>query len=308
MTGMPGHSYSGTLSPLTEDQIEIRDRLKRHVETLAGDIGERNTVRYKELEQSASYIEEVFKDLGYRVLTQNFEADNRVVRNIEAEITGKTRPEEIVVIGAHYDSARGTPGADDNATGTASVLELARLLKGQTLARTVRFVLFVNEELPFFGTEHMGSWVYARRSHELGERIIGMLSIEMTGYYSDVEGSQKYPFPFSYFYPSTGNFIAFVGNLSSRSLVRKCVASFRNHTKFPSEGAAAPGEIKGVGWSDHWAFWQEDYQAVMITDTAFFRYKYYHTLKDTPDKIDYTNMARVVSGLRYVILDLADTE
>lgn len=308
VTGMPGRSYSGTLPPLTEDQIKIRDRLKRHVEILAGDIGERNTVRYEELEQSAGYIEEVFKGLGYRVSVQSFEVDNKVVRNVEVEITGKTRPEEIVVIGAHYDSARGTPGADDNATGTAAVLELARLLKGQSPARTVRFVAFVNEELPFFGTEYMGSWVYARRSSGLGEKIAGMLSIEMAGYYSDVEGSQKYPFPFSYFYPKIGNFIAFVGNLSSRSLVRKCVESFRKHAAFPSEGAAAPGRITGVGWSDHWAFWQEGYQAVMVTDTAFFRYKYYHTSGDTPDKIDYPNMARVVSGLRGVILDLAGTE
>jgi Peptidase family M28. len=118
----------------------------------------------------------------------------------------------------------------------------------------------------------------------------------------------KIPFPFSYFYPSTGNFIGFVADLSSRSLVRKCISSFRKHAAFPSEGAAAPSLIEEVGWSDHWAFWQEGYPAIMITDTAPFRYRYYHTPEDTPDKIDYTNTARVVSGLRHVAVNLAGTE
>jgi Zn-dependent M28 family amino/carboxypeptidase len=308
VTGMSGGSYSGARPPLTEDEAEIRDRLRDHLEVLAGDIGERNTLNYKQLQESANYIENTLEGFGYEVSSQEFTADGKSVRNIEVEITGASLPQEIVVIGAHYDSARGTPGADDNGTGTVAVLELARLLKGRSMTRTVRLVLFPNEELPFFGTEYMGSLVYARRSQERGEKVVGMLSLEMLGYYSDEDGSQNYPSPFSYFYPSTGNFVAFVGNLSSRPLVRKCVGSFRRHTKFPSEGAAAPGRITGVGWSDHWAFWEQGYQAVMVTDTAFFRNMYYHTPEDTPDKIDYEGMARVVSGLRHVVADLADME
>src|SRR5438128_912564 len=152
-----------------------------------------------------------------------------------------------------------------------------RLLAGRQLARTVRFVAFVNEEGPFFQTDAMGSWVYARRSHARGEQIVAMLSIETIGFYSDVAGSQHYPFPFGLFYPRTGNFIGFVGNIASRALVQRSLAAFREHTALPSEGVAAPGSMTGIGWSDHWAFWHEGYPALMVTDTALFRYAPYHT-------------------------------
>jgi Iap family predicted aminopeptidase len=132
-----------------------------------------------------------------------------------------------------------------------------------------------------------------------------MLSIETIGYYSEVSGSQNYPFPFSYFYPTTANFIGFIGNFSSRRLVRRAIGTFREHTRFPSEGLAAPGGVTGVGWSDHWSFWQEGYPAIMVTDTALFRYDYYHTPQDTPDKLDYARTARVVTGLTRVVADLA---
>ncbi len=210
-----------------------------------------------------------------------------------------------MVVGAHYDSVAGTRGANDNASGTAAVLEVARLLAGRDLARTVRFVAFVNEEPPYFKTEQMGSRVYARRSRERGERIVAMLSIETIGYYRDEPGTQKYPFPFSLFYPAEGNFIGFVGNLGSRSLVRRCVGSFRSHAAFPSEGAALPGWITGVDWSDHWSFWKEGYAAVMVTDTAPFRYPWYHDSADTADRLDYERTARVVAGIARVVADLA---
>jgi Peptidase family M28 len=209
-------------------------------------------------------------------------------------------------VGGHYDSVLGSPGANDNATGTAAVLELARLLAGQQLARTVRFVAFVNEEAPFFQTDAMGSWVYARRSRARGEQVVGMLSIETIGFYSDVVGSQHYPFPFGLFYPRTGNFIGFVGDIASRALVRRSIAAFRQHTPFPSEGVAAPGWMTGIGWSDHWAFWQEGYPGVMVTDTALFRYAPYHTREDTPNRMNYDYMARVVVGLARVVTLLAD--
>jgi Zn-dependent M28 family amino/carboxypeptidase len=185
------------------------------------------------------------------------------------------------------------------------MLELARLLAGQRLPRTVRFVAFANEEAPFFSTAGMGSWQYARQAHARGERIVAMLSLETLGYYSDTVGSQRYPFPFGLFYPRVGNFIGFVGNTASRHLVRRSIASFRQHAAFPSQGTAAPGWLTGVGWSDHWAFWQHGYAAMMITDTALFRYAPYHTPTDTPDKIDYASMARVVAGLASVVTDLA---
>ena len=154
----------------------------------------------------------------------------------------------------------------------------------------------------------MGSLVYAKRCQELGDNVVAMLSLEMLGCYSDEPGTQKYPSLFSLFYPSTGNFIGFVGNFASRKLVRQCITAFRRHVDFPSEGAALPESIPGVGWSDHWSFWQVGYPALMVTDTALYRYDHYHLRSDTPDKIDFDRFARVVKGLEVVIAELAGVE
>jgi hypothetical protein len=166
-------------------------------------------------------------------------------------------------------------------------------------------VAFVNEEPPYFGTSRMGSTVYAKRACANGDNIVAMLSLETIGCYSQEKGSQKYPLPFGWFYPDRGNFIGFVANLGSRGLVRRCIASFRNHTRFPSEGVAAPGWITGIDWSDHRSFWQAGYPAIMITDTAPFRYDHYHRPTDTPDRVDYESMARVVAGIARIVEDLA---
>jgi Zn-dependent M28 family amino/carboxypeptidase len=231
-----------------------------------------------------------------------------MVANLEVELPGGAQRQEIVVIGGHYDSVPGCPGANDNATGVAAVLEMAHLLTGTPLPRTVRLVAFVNEEAPFFGTDAMGSRVYARRARARGERIVAMLSLETIGYYTDAADSQQYPAPFHLFYPRVGNFIGFVGDLASWRLVRRSIASFRRHTVFPSEGTAAPRWLTDIGRSDHWAFWQEGYPGVMITDTAPFRYTPYHTPGDTPEQIDYANLARVVAGLARVVTELAGRE
>jgi len=211
-----------------------------------------------------------------------------------------------VIVGAHYDSVSGTAGANDNASGVAAVLELARLLQGSKLRRPVRFVFFVNEEPPYFQTMEMGSFVYARQLHSDKVAVSAMISVETIGFYSDVPGSQKYPPVLSWFYPSRGNFIGFVGNSESQPLVRRCVRAFRQATQFPSEGVAAPDDWPGVGWSDHWSFWQQRYPAIMVTDTAVFRYPYYHTKLDRFDKVDFQKMSRVVEGLRDVIVSLAN--
>jgi len=285
----------------------LRDHLKQHVWVLADEIGERNIWHLEELEASAGYIEEEFREVGYDVEKQVFKVDDIPVANLEAERLGTTRPEEIVVIGAHYDSVIGSPGANDNASGVAALLAMARFLVDEELARTVRFVAFVNEEPPFFQTDAMGSRVYASRSRRHGEQIIAMLSLETIGYYSEEAGSQRYPFPFGFFYPHTANFIGFVGNMSSRHLLHQVMAIFREHTDFPCEGVAAPGWMTGIGWSDHWSFWKEGFPAVMVTDTALYRYRYYHTPEDTPDKIDYARLARVVTALTRVVVELANT-
>ncbi len=308
MTRMPGRSYEGPLESLSEHESALRDQLKAHVVMLAGAIGERNLRRYQALNAAADYISQQFQEMGYTVREQTFVVEGKDVKNLEAELSGKSRPQESILFGAHYDSVAGSPGANDNASGVAALLALARLANQQRFARTVRFVAFVNEELPYFQTRHMGSRVYALGCAQRGERIAAMLSLETIGYYSDLDSSQSYPFPFGFFYPRTGNFVGFVGNLASRDLVRRIVAGFRKHTRFPSEGVAAPGIIPGISWSDQWSFWEEGYPAVMVTDTAFYRYGQYHTLRDTPEIIDYESMARVVAGLGHVLGGLAGLE
>jgi Zn-dependent M28 family amino/carboxypeptidase len=305
-TKFPGRSFTGALPAATDDQTELAARLRAHVEMLAGTIGERNVFHPDGLLAAAAYLEKAFRDYGHEPAPLFYTVQKQEVRNIEVTIPGVTKPNEIVVIGAHYDSVRGCVGANDNGSGTAAVLEMARLLKDKKLARTVRLVAFVNEEPPFFQTESMGSLVYARLCKKRGDNIVAMFTPETIGYYSDAKNSQRYPFPFNLFYPNKGNFIAFVGNADSRSLIARSVASFRKHAKFPSEAAAVPGSIPGVGWSDHWSFWQEGWPGFMATDTAPFRYPHYHTVQDTPEKIDYERTARVVMGLTRVAQDLAN--
>ena len=305
MFSMPGQSYTGPLPPLTTEEQGMADRMKRHVEVLAREIGARSTVALKGLRRAERYVEATLRELGFTPSVQPFDSDGVEVKNFEAEIRGETRPDEIVVVGAHYDSFLFVPAANDNASGVAALLEIARELRGARLACTVKFVVFVNEEPPHFARDTMGSRIYAQAAKKRGDRITGMLALETIGYYSNQKGSQHYPPPFSWFYPDTGNFIGFVGNLSSRRLVRRCIASFRGHTRFPSEGVAAPGWIKGIDWSDHRSFWHAGYPALMITDTALFRYRYYHTAEDTPEKIDYESMARVTAGVARVVEALA---
>ncbi len=323
-SAMPGRSHQGPLPPLEQEQRLLAERLREHVVMLGEKIGERNIWLPQQLEASANYIDQTFTGIGYRVSSQRFDIDGLShgvaagavssgpvrleVRNLEVELEGTRLAEEIVLLGAHYDSVMGSPGANDNGSGVAALLELGRLLRGQGLDRTVRLVAFVNEEPPFFQTAEMGSRVYAARTRGRGERMTAMFSLETIGFYTDEPASQHYPPPLGFFYPDTGHFIGFIGNISSRALLRRSLASFRRRAAFPSEGAALPGWVMGVSWSDHWSFWQQGYPALMITDTAPFRYPHYHTRQDTPDKLDYDRLARVVSGLALMVQDLARVE
>jgi Peptidase family M28 len=304
MIRMPGNSYTGPLPPLSREEVVLIDALRCDVNTLAGEIGERNVWHYQSLLTAGEFIAASLKQAGYEVRRQEYKVGGRTCSNLEVEVSAANQSDEIVIVGAHYDSALGSTGANDNATGTASMLALARNFAGRQISRNLRFVAFVNEEPPHFQTEAMGSLVYAQRCRQRGERVVAMLSLETIGYYSDEEGSQSYPAPLSLFYPTTGNFICFVGNLSSRRLTHEVVASFRVHAKFPSEAGALPAGIPGVGWSDHWAFWQQGYPAIMVTDTALCRYPQYHSRDDTPDIINYEHLARVVAGLERVVEDL----
>ena len=302
---MPGASYRGALAPLTQWELTLREWIDRDVRALAHTIGERNLFRYDHLEAARYLIEQELKAAGYVVRQHAFQVHGQTCYNLDVQLTGARRPDEVVVIGAHYDSVQGSPGANDNASGVAAMLALARASVRSHPGRTIRFVGFVNEEPPYFQTSSMGSLVYARQCRARGDRIVAMLSLESIGYYSEQPGSQHYPFPFGLFYPSTADFIAFVGNVSSRGLVREAVRLFRSHTRHPSEGGAVPGFIPGVGWSDHWAFWRQRYPALMVTDTALFRDPLYHTGADRPDRLSYDRMARVVAGLQQVVAGLA---
>lgn len=306
MTQMPLKSHKGPLPALSEAQSELANRLSEHVKYLSVAIGERNIQRTGSLPTAIDYLRGNLVKAGYNVTEQAYNAEGHTVSNLEAELMGTDGATGTVVVGAHYDSVAGTVGADDNATGVAGVLELARLLKGSRLRRTVRFVFFVNEEPPYFQTENMGSLVYARKLRRDGVPVSAMISLEMLGFYSDAPGSQKYPALLSSFYPSHGNFIGLVGNTESRDLVRRATRRFRESAQFPSEGVAAPASLPGVGWSDQWSFWQQGYPAIMVTDTAIFRYPYYHTPLDSADRLDFEKMARVVEGVGNIVTSLAD--
>jgi hypothetical protein len=305
VTSMPDRSHTGPLPPLTDDERAIQRNLERHVGRLAGEIGERNLWRYDALLRARDHVRADLQSLRFEVHAQPFDVQGRTVENLEVRIPGTRATREVVVAGAHYDSERGTPGADDNASGVAALLEIARLLRGRSFARTVALAFFVNEESPFFTTGDMGSRVYARRARAAGVDVRAMLSIESIGYYADEKGSQHYPPALGLAYPDAGNFLAFIGNLSSRDLVRRAIASFRTHTRFPSEGIAAPESIPGVGWSDHSSFWAEGYPAIMLTDTVPYRNPNYHLPSDVPETLDFERLARVTAGIARVIADLA---
>ncbi|MDQ1817311.1 M28 family peptidase [Massilia sp. CCM 9210] len=303
MLDVPGES-SGTVSALaTPIEQELAVRLRQHVVTIASK--EHNTRTPRALRETADYIDAELSRYGYKVEKQVFQADDETVWNLEVEIKGTSTPDEIVIIGAHYDSAHGSPGANDNGSGTAMVLELARRFRTARPERTLRFVLFTNEEPPHFSTTAMGSLVYANRSRARKENIVAMLSLETIGYYSDAPGSQRYPIIFKPFFPDVGNFVAIIGDLRSRELVQQTVSTFRKSSHLPSEGIAAFPWIKGIDWSDHSAFWTNDYRALMITDTAIFRYPHYHTKDDTPEKLNYPHIARLFSGIRVMVEELA---
>jgi hypothetical protein len=306
MVAVPGRPHQGPLPPLTAEERKLADALRRHIEVIAA--REHNLDHYDELEKVARYLEAALESLGYAVGRHPYEARGKRVRNLDAVIEpapGHPDP-EVIVVGAHYDSVRGSPGANDNATGVAAVLELARLLsdlRGRP-AKRIRLVFFVNEEPPYSMTADMGSLHYARALAEKQERVTAMYSLETLGYYSSAPGSQKYPAPFGMIFPDRADFVSFVGMLNSRPLLQASMRSFRAHTAFPTIGGVAPGFIPGIAWSDHWSFTKHGFQAVMITDTALFRYPHYHRATDTPDKIDTERLARVVKGVERVVRDM----
>lgn len=302
---LPGESFAGAPAPVSDAERDLAQRLRRHVTAIASE--PHNIAHYAALEKSAAYIEAELKSLGYAPVAQVYEADGRAVRNIAVELAPASADAStpMLVVGAHYDSYADAPGANDNGSGSAAVLELARLLKGAPLGnKRLRLVLFVNEEPPYDRTPAMGSYQYAKSLKDADETLVGMISLETIGAFSDTPGTQKYPSPFDLIFPDVANFVAFVALPGGRAFLHEVVGAFRRHAQFPTIGGTAPDFVDGIGWSDHWAFYMFGYPAVMVTDTALFRYRDYHTPNDTPDKVDYEKLARITLGIEQTMRDI----
>jgi hypothetical protein len=301
----PRQPFRGPLPPLSSEEADLSRRLNAHVTAVAGRA--HNLDLYADLESAARHIEATLTDLGYAPQRQEYVERGRSVRNIEVVIepSGSGGDVESYVVGAHYDSAGFSPGANDNGTGVAATLELGRLLRDlKPRESRLRLVFWVNEEYPFGKTERMGSYLHAKALKERGERVIGAISLETIGYFSDETGSQLFPSPFNLVYEDRGNFVAFVGLPGSRSFVHQAIGAFRRHTAFPSIGGVAPDFIKGIGSSDHWSYHQMGYPALMVTDTAPFRNPQYHKTTDLPDTVDYQSLARVTKGIERMLREL----
>jgi Zn-dependent M28 family amino/carboxypeptidase len=279
--------------------------LRAHVEHLATTIGERNVHHPLKLHAAAHYIAHQWSLQGYAVERLCYDVAGVTCENLEITRPGDARKNEIILLGAHYDTVPGSPGANDNGTGVAALLELSRLFAGIHPDLTVRFVAFVNEEAPFFANRQQGSMVYAQAAKKRGDKIRFMASLETIGCYFDAPGTQSYPPLFDLFYPDRGNFIGFVSNFRSGKAMKRLARAFRANSDFPLETTATFPFIPGIGWSDHRSFWIEGYPAIMITDTAYHRYTHYHLPSDTPDKIAYPEFTRVTSGLYAAFAELA---
>lgn len=307
-TSMPGSSYRGARLETPPSLRESQLRLRGHVSQLSTGIGARNAASAAKLTAAREYIHSVLVPLASstaNIQLEKLEPEGEGAQNLIFEVAGR-QPSPIVVVGAHYDSAYSSPGANDNASGVAAALEVASALANRPATNTVRVVFFANEEPPFFKRPGMGSRTSAQNARRRGERISAMVAVETVGFYTEQAGSQQYPWPIGLLYPSRGNFLAFVGDLGSRALVRRAIRAFRESTKFPSEGAALPATLPGVDWSDHASFRDAGYPAIMITDTAIYRDPHYHRTTDTAEHLDYDALARVTAGIEAVVRQLAN--
>ncbi len=280
----------------------VMENLYGHVAYLSMRIGERHLWKEGSLSEAASYIETALTSFGYSVKRQTYSCYGRDVSNLMVEKKGED--ERAVVIGAHYDTVPGTPGADDNASGLAGLLELARLHQSLPSRKTLLFVAFVNEEPPCFGFPNMGSMVHAKSLKEEGRTVEVMVSLEMIGYFCP-ERIQNYPLPgMDLFYPQTADFIGVVGNFRSSKYVSLFKRGIRKHSAIDARSLAAPEFFGGINLSDNYSFWRHGYRAIMVTDTSFFRNQNYHQQTDTIDTLDFDKMAEVVKGLHFTLLEM----
>ncbi len=284
------------------------ERLEGNVRQLAEVIGERNVYRPEALHAARRYIGQAWEAQGYEVTSQDYEVEGITCSNLEITRIGSRHPDQFILVGAHYDSVVGSPGANDNGSGVAALLELSLQLRDLAPDRSIRMVAFTNEEPPFFQTNRQGSRVYAKAARVRGDDIRLMIALETMACFRSEPGSQRYPPLFRHFYPDRGDFIALVANLRSRRIMHRLAAAYRQVSDFPLEHLATISLVPGISWSDHLSFWRHGYRALMVTDTAFYRYAHYHSATDTPDKLDYQSLARVTEGLSGAICLLAERD
>ncbi|REJ69719.1 MAG: M20/M25/M40 family metallo-hydrolase [Planctomycetota bacterium] len=307
----PGDRRRRPPAPLGEEALQVRAALQYELTELAEEIGIRDVAtRYEQLVAAAELIERSLSAAGYEPrrlhLDDEAAAVEKPVWNLEVEVRGRDLADGIFVVGAHYDTIPESPGANDNGSAVVAALALARAFVDRQPRRTIRFVFFVNEESPYYMTDAMGSLRYAEDCRRRGEHVAGMICLETIGYQSTAPGSQRYPARWiEYLYPTTGDFITVVGNIASRRLVHDVVRGLRR-ASFPTEGIAAPRLLKDIFRSDHAGFWKCGYPALMITDTANFRYPHYHTPEDTVDKIDFDWLTRLVLALRDCLVTMTE--
>lgn len=287
---------------------KVEQQVRDYVVTLSERVGERSAAKPQGARAAALFLESTLgaRNIGYEVRRREFEAGGQIWANLEAVLPGTDRAGGQIVIGAHYDTVEGSPGADDNASGVASLLVLAERFVGRPQERTIRWVAFCNEEPPWFQSENMGSVRYAAELKREGVPVAAMISLESLGYFCDEPGSQKYPEPLAKLYPSAGNFLAVVGDLQNQKLVDFAWNTLRETGLVPVEKGAFPESVPGVGWSDHWGFWKADFPGIMITDTAPYRNPHYHRETDLPGTLDFVRLGKAVDAVERLIARLAN--
>lgn len=301
------HKSVPRLRDLSARQATLAAELRQDVEILATDIGPSGTFAPDRYRLAEEFLLSALKRAGYTPEREAWTADGVPCANLIANLRGTETPERIVIVGAHYDSVEGCPAANDNGSGIAGLLALARQFAGAPRRSTIRFVCFANEEPPWFNVNEMGSQVHARACHAAKQDIRGMISLETIGYYSAAARSQSWPHAaLNLLLPTIGDFIAFVGPSAAKPLIARCAKLFEAQHAFPLL-AAAPDAIDQVNWSDHRGFIEAGYPAFIVTDTAPLRYPHYHLPTDTAEKLDYPSMARVVDGLAGMLAEWADS-
>jgi len=286
------------------------ENLKKQVYTIVEKFNDRGYTNTQMLDHTAAYIYEVFSRYSDNVSYQTFEAqdpvgdETREYKNVIAKFKGRKQcNDEIYVIGGHYDTFGGFVGANDNTSAVAGLMELARVFKDNPPKCNVQIVAYTLEEPPFFRTQKMGSYIHAESLKKSHQKVKLVIALDMIGFFSDAEGSQGYPVSvMDLYYPSRANYISIVSNLSLTNIGHSRVKSvFKQTTDLPVYSINAFAFLPGIDFSDHHNYWKFDYPALLVSDTAFYRSKNYHTMNDTPDTLDYVKMAKVLEGVFTVV-------